>query len=106
MRRAILSRLFDILQEHYPTEYTREWFVSRPLHEIDAVLAFKSETLLDELRQALDRLEEGKFGICISCKGEISQEILDAEPTQRLCQVCENTLARHGIVAAGMHMIL
>jgi len=106
MRRAILSRLFDTLQEHYTIDYTKDWFVNLSLHEIDAILAFKSETVLDELRNALDRLEEGRFGICISCKTEISQQTLDTDPTQRVCSGCESALAHHGIIQSGTHVIL
>ena len=105
MRRVILSRLFDNLQEHYLLDYTREWFVNLSLHEIDAILAFKSETVLDELRHALDRLEDGRFGICISCKGEINQQTLDSDPAQRVCSDCENTLAHHGIIQSSSHVI-
>lgn len=106
MRRAILSRLFDTLQEHYAIDYTRDWFVNLSLHEIDAILAFKSETTLDELRQALDRLEEGRFGICISCKEELSSQTLNDDPARRICSNCENTLAHHGIIHGGTHVIL
>lgn len=106
MRHVILSRLFDTLQERYVIDYTKEWFVKLSLHEIDAVMAFKSDASLDELRLALDRLEEGRFGICISCKTEISQQTLDTDPTQRICLHCENTLAHHGIIHGRTHVIL
>ena len=105
MRRAILSRLFDDLQEHYALEYPKEWFVDGhlSLHEIDAILSFKSESSLEELRQALDRLEEGTFGICISCKGEIGQRALDLDPVQRICADCEKELTHHVVHEFGSH---
>jgi RNA polymerase-binding transcription factor DksA len=108
MRRAILSRLFENLQEHYALDYPREWFVDGQLslHEIDAILAFKGEASLDELRQALDRLEEGTFGICISCKGEISQHDLDLDPVQRICMECEKQLTHHMLPEVGAHASL
>ena len=108
MRRVILSRLFENLQEHYELDYPREWFVDGKLslHEIDAILAFKSETSLDELRQALDRLEDGTFGICLSCKGEISQHSLDLDPVQRICADCEKQLTRHMLHEVGSHASL
>lgn len=91
MRRQILARLCDHLHEQYAAIYPREMFERGEitLHEVDALLAFKSDPYLEELRQALERLESGAYGTCLSCKGPISQEMLDRDPTQRLCSMCE-----------------
>jgi len=91
MRRAVLDKLFDHLEECYGIDWTRESFVDEQLslHQIDAILAFKSDPTLDELRGALDRIETGTFGLCISCKKVISQEVLDADPSRRVCSGCE-----------------
>jgi RNA polymerase-binding transcription factor DksA len=59
------------------------------LHQIDALLAFKSDPKLDELRAALDRLEHGTYGVCITCKHPISREILQRDPGRRICPHCE-----------------
>jgi RNA polymerase-binding transcription factor DksA len=91
MRRVILTKLFDHLDEHYTTIWPREMFIDGMLsaHQIDAAIAFKSDPRLEELRNALDRLEDGTYGICISCKGNINQAILDNDPAQRVCEACE-----------------
>ena len=91
MRRLILSKLYDYLQDQYTVLYPRESFINGELtiHDIDALMAFKSDTRLEELRHALDRLEEGAYGICLSCKSAIAQELLDDDPTQRVCTSCE-----------------
>jgi RNA polymerase-binding transcription factor DksA len=91
MRRLILSKLYDHLQDQFTDIYPREAFVKGDLsiHELDGLLAFKSDAHLEELRCALDRLEGGTFGVCISCKSLISQDILDGDPTQRVCSTCE-----------------
>jgi len=91
MRRAILCRLFDHLEEYYGIEWTRETFVNGQLSlpQIDAILSFKSDPRLDELRSALGRLENGSYGVCLSCKRIIGQEILDTDPARRLCPECE-----------------
>ena len=104
MRRVILSRLFDTLQEHYPVEFTKEWFSSLSPHEVDAILSFKSGPTLEELRQALDRLEDGTFGVCISCKEEIGQKVLDSDPARRICFDCENALSHHVYASAASHL--
>ena len=91
IRHTILSKLNQHLQENFSISLPREGFVDQEpyLHQIDALLAFKSDPRLDELRNALSRLEEGTFGICLSCKGPISEEALDANPVQRVCAKCE-----------------
>ena len=91
IRRQILSRMYDFLQDQYAIFYSRETFLSGdlPIHDIDALLAFKSDSHLEELRSALDRLEDGSYGICIGCKGQVSQEMLDRDPVQRICGECE-----------------
>lgn len=91
MRRAVLDKLFGHLEESYGIDWTRESFVDGQLnvHQIDAILAFKSDPILDELRGALDRLEAGTFGVCISCKKPMSQEVLDSDPARRVCSGCE-----------------
>jgi DnaK suppressor protein len=44
---------------------------------------------LDELQSALDRIEDGTFGICEGCGGEISEKRLAARPTTTLCIQCK-----------------
>jgi RNA polymerase-binding transcription factor DksA len=94
-RYAILNKLYDHLQEQYSISWSRETFVDGQfsIHQIDAILAFKSDPHLDELRSALDRLESGTYGICLSCKAPISEELLDADPSQRFCAKCEETFS-------------
>jgi RNA polymerase-binding transcription factor DksA len=91
MRRAILVRLYDHLQDAYELEFSRESFVNGqlPLREIDALLSFKSDPRIEELRGALDRLEQGTFGTCIACKHDIDSELLEVDPAMRLCEQCE-----------------
>ncbi|MEO8169070.1 MAG: hypothetical protein ABI623_12535 [bacterium] len=91
IRQKVLSLLYDVLQDQYGIFYSRETFLSGELslHDIDALLAFKSDSHLEELRNALDRLEDGSYGICISCKAHIRQDVLDRDPVQRICDRCE-----------------
>lgn len=101
MRNMVLSRLFEHLHENYGLDWSREVFVDGHLssHQIDAALAFKSDSHLDGLSSALHRLDEGTYGVCIHCKSPISQETLDADPTQRLCPSCEQSYTR--VLAGG-----
>ncbi len=100
MRRLILSRLYDHLHDQYADLYPREMFLNGELslHQLDAILAFKNDPVLEELRSALKRLDQGTFGICLGCKRPISQDVLDKDPTQRICSMCEQQF-----VAAAHH---
>jgi hypothetical protein len=95
MRRAVLGKLFDHLVEFYGIEGTRESFVDGQFshHQVDAILAFKSDTTLDELQSALDRLDAGTYGVCISCKKDIGPEVLDSDPARRVCSTCEQEIS-------------
>jgi hypothetical protein len=100
LRRAILVRLYDHLLDAYGLDCPRESFVSGQLalREIDALLAFKSDPRIDELRGALERIEQGSFGTCIACKGEINQDLLVVDPAMRLCERCERLYSHMRIV--------
>lgn len=91
MRHVILGRLYTHLQDRYsiilPEAFSLEDRVS--LHQLDAMLAFRSDPLLDELRAALARIEDGTFGLCLSCKKEIDEDVMDRDPTRRMCDRCE-----------------
>lgn len=94
MRHAILEKLRTHLQEHYSSNLAEAINDGTSLHQLDALLAFKSEPYLDELRAAYERLEEGTFGVCLSCKQRIAGELMDADPTRRMCERCERLFSR------------
>ena len=107
MRRAVLCRMFDLLEQTYGIEMDREEFVGGRVshHEIDAVLAFKSDTHLEELRGALERIDDGTFGVCIGCKKGIDQRLLDEEPARRMCEECEKEYNRMSTVRMEAHWL-
>lgn len=95
-RQIILGRLYTHLEAYYSISLSEE-FPSKDqvsLHQIDAVLAFKSDPQLDDLRAALERLEEGAFGLCLSCKEQIGEALMNADPTRRMCERCERLYSR------------
>ena len=96
MRRAVLCRMFDLLEQTYGIDVNREEFVGGgvSLHGIDAALAFKSDPRLEELRGALERIDEGSFGVCDSCGEEISVKRLKARPGASLCIRCKQEIEK------------
>lgn len=55
--------------------------------EIEALTGSLTETL-NEVEDALAKLDAGSYGRCESCGGEISEARLEAMPTARLCIGC------------------
>lgn len=57
--------------------------------EAEMALAANAENLLIQTRHALDRLAEGKYGICESCQQPIGKGRLQAFPRATLCITCK-----------------
>lgn len=55
---------------------------------------------IQKLTLALDRMEQGSYGICLSCDAEISGKRLMAEPTALLCVDCKEKRERTRTSAA------
>ena len=91
VKRAILYKLYEHLQETYGIDWTPELFTNGTLSlsQIDALLAFKHDGMIDELWSALTRLDGGEYGLCIRCKKEVSEDLLEKDPTRRICRDCE-----------------
>lgn len=62
----------------------------------DRVVATKLEleSLLTDVEAALDRIENGTYGVCLNCHQEISPERLEAMPTASLCTSCQGKKKR------------
>ncbi|PIU50217.1 MAG: RNA polymerase-binding protein DksA [Desulfobacterales bacterium CG07_land_8_20_14_0_80_52_14] len=49
----------------------------------------RESKLIKKIKKALERMENGTFGICESCGGEISIKRLKARPVTTLCIDCK-----------------
>lgn len=45
-----------------------------------------------EVDDALERIREGKYGICKNCGKNIAKEVLDAAPESLLCEDCKRSI--------------
>lgn len=54
------------------------------------LFASREGNFLYHLEQALERIEKGDYGNCISCGEEINHERLEAVPHARLCINCKS----------------
>jgi RNA polymerase-binding transcription factor DksA len=67
----------------------RDSAAERELREVEF---YNRELLLDRLRQisdALERLEEGKYGLCVECGRKIGTRRLKYDPAAALCLRCQ-----------------
>jgi RNA polymerase-binding protein DksA len=58
------------------------------MHELNATLLENEGFLLAEVQAAIARVDQGAFGRCESCGGDIAEERLEAIPYARLCIDC------------------
>ncbi len=45
---------------------------------------------LSDIESALEKINNGKYGVCENCKKEISAEILGISPESKLCRECKS----------------
>src|SRR5713101_4871478 len=57
--------------------------------EINFILSDRERTKIKQIQDALDRLDQGTYGVCESCGLEIAEERLQAMPFTRLCRDCQ-----------------
>jgi RNA polymerase-binding protein DksA len=57
--------------------------------EIDYTLGENSGQVLEAIEAALKRIDEGTYGMCVSCGEQIRHERLDATPWVSLCIDCK-----------------
>ncbi len=62
--------------------------------EFSLGLASKERGVLFEINSALQKLTEGKYGICESCKRSISKIRLKAVPYAKHCLKCQKNLEK------------
>jgi hypothetical protein len=96
MRKAVLSRMFEHLERTYGMDLRRDEFIGGLIssHELEGILSFKSDPRLDDLHEALHRIDDGTYGVCLSCKHEIGSPVLEEDPASRMCSVCEHEFNR------------
>ena len=72
---------------------------------VDAAVQDRSQTILlsiseserdliDQIDEALQRIELRSYGICVNCEQEIAQARLDAVPYARYCMSCQEKMER------------
>jgi DnaK suppressor protein len=50
--------------------------------------------ILQLIREALDRIEDKSYGVCVNCENPIQPKRLEAVPWTRLCLQCQDLLEK------------
>src|ERR1700756_2441434 len=62
--------------------------------EINFILSDRERIKINQIDDALERLDDGSYGVCESCGLDIAEERLDAMPFTRLCRDCQQDQER------------
>jgi RNA polymerase-binding protein DksA len=62
--------------------------------ELDYTLEENSEHVLSAIDAALERIEDGSYGVCMNCSQPIAPERLEARPWATLCIDCQRKRER------------
>ncbi len=74
--------------DDHPADLASETFE----REKDLALEGNIQDLLDKVNTALEKLDEGTYGLCDSCGVEINTNRLEALPWASLCLNCQDRL--------------
>jgi len=61
---------------------------------VELMIRNRERLLIKEIHAAMQRLDQGGFGICETCGEQIAEKRLQAKPTTRLCVHCQATEER------------
>jgi RNA polymerase-binding transcription factor len=101
-RRQEIQQKLKSLRETLPVEAgavrdAEEQSVDDFVQEVDfALMEMKSETLA-KIDEAMQRLEDGSYGLCTECGGEIAEARLKALPFAALCRDCQEQEESRGL---------
>jgi DnaK suppressor protein len=92
-KELLTRRLNELLSEANKTVSGMTDHTDRATMESDRNFTLRirdrERKLIGKIMDALDKIEEGTFGICEECGGEISAKRLEARPVTSLCIECK-----------------
>jgi DnaK suppressor protein len=101
-RRQEIQQKLKSLRETLPVETgavrdAEEQSVDDFVQEVDfALMQMKSQTLA-RIDEAVQRLEDGTYGLCVECTSEIAEARLKALPFAPLCRDCQEQEESRGV---------
>lgn len=94
---ALHQRLLELgerlegIEQELDSHHNPDWeelAVEREGDEVLEATALAGLAEIPQIRAALQRIEDGSYGICARCGEQISKERLDALPWTPLCRNC------------------
>jgi DnaK suppressor protein len=67
------------------------------LSDVDLAVLDRHVTELRDIEDALQRMAQASYGICIDCGGEIEAERLEALPAAPRCRACQERYEREQV---------
>jgi len=58
-------------------------------HEVELCMLSKESDVVEQIDEAIERIEAGEFGTCLGCESEIPSERLNVLPHTRFCVTCQ-----------------
>lgn len=104
-RKAILeTKLAELLKLSGGREELEIQTLADPLDQVRqstdrdmAVETLNQQTRsINEIRAALERIEDGSYGLCERCEEPIPAKRLDAVPAARMCVMCQSAIEAEG----------
>ncbi len=92
-RGGVRSRA-DVAQEHFdrPEDSPAQVASAR---DLEFAINEHETAELDQIDQALKRLDQGVYGICVDCGMEVAPERLQALPQAARCMPCQEKAEHH-----------
>lgn len=90
-RLSELEKRLHWIEDRLDDPVTKDWedqSVERADDEVLEDLGRAGLKEIEVIRAALDRIENGTFGVCARCGDDISDERLDVIPHTPLCRTC------------------
>ena len=100
-RDRIMTRIREIdaqLRQLERNALLHDETVERRRRDLLAYLSSFHHREIDQVDSALTRLAAGKYGVCLSCNGQIEADWLDSFPDAEFCSTCYRVQER---MAAG-----
>lgn len=94
-RRADVARTLEhVKKEHRAVNENREWIDNAAYKRRCRLFDNLEEWYIDEsarIEEALTRLDEGRYGVCVACSEPIEPHRLAAAPDEPFCGACHES---------------
>ena len=90
-KKAELTKRIDAISKDLQKAHSADWAEQATERENDEVLqelANEAKSTLRLVNAALQRIEEGEYGLCTSCNQDINEKRLDVFPEADKCINC------------------